>query len=264
MDFVDFSGQVCLVTGAGSDTGIGFCTARLLGRLGGKVALVSTTERIRQRAKELGEEGIEARWYVADLMDRGQTEVLIQKIVSDFGRIDVLINNAGMTQVGEPEEFLEFDEMSYESWDRSIERNLTLSFNVTRMVLPVMKKAGYGRIVNVSSVTGPLVSNPGEAAYSAAKAGIIGMSRAIAIEVAKDNIMINSVLPGWIATSSQTESEAAGGENTPAGRGGTPQEVANMIVFLASHEASYITGQSFVVDGGNTIQEYKGPKELYY
>lgn len=127
-----------------------------------------------------------------------------------------------------------------------------------------MKSRNYGRIVNVSSVTGPVVSNPGEAAYSAAKAAVIGMSRSIAIEVAKDNIMINNVLPGWIATASQTEGEAAGGLNTPAGRGGSPEEVANMIVFLASKEASYITGQSFIVDGGNTIQEYKGPSELYY
>ncbi len=264
MSFVDFSDQVCLVTGAGSETGIGFCSAKILGGLGAKIALISTTERIHERAAELEKTGVTAKGYIADLMDRREVEAIIKTILSDFGKIDVLINNAGMTQLGAPEEFTEFADLGYEEWDKSIERNLTLCFNVTRQVLPLMKTAGYGRIVNVSSVTGPVVSNPGEAAYSAAKAAIIGMSRSIAIEVAKDNVMINNVLPGWIATASQTESEAAGGRNTPAGRGGSATEVANMIVFLASREASYITGQAFVVDGGNTIQEYKGPSELYY
>ncbi|MBP6492533.1 MAG: SDR family oxidoreductase [Clostridia bacterium] len=262
--FIDFRDKVCLITGAGSENGIGFCTAKILGELGGKIALISTTERIHQRTDELFKLGVNAKGYVADLMDRVQVEKTINQIASDFGAIDILINNAGMTQVGDSEEFIEFAELSYEDWDTSINRNLTLTFNVTRNVLPYMKSNHYGRIVNVSSVTGPVVSNPGEAAYSAAKAALIGMSRSIAIEVAKDNIMINNVLPGWIATASQTESEAAGGLNTPAGRGGSAVEVANMIVFLASEKASYITGQSFIVDGGNTIQEYKGPSELYY
>lgn len=154
--------------------------------------------------------------------------------------------------------------MSYESWDTSINRNLTLCFNVTKETLSYMIKSNYGRIVNVSSVTGPVVSNPGESAYSAAKAGIIGMSRALAIEAGVNNITVNNVLPGWIATASQTESEAAGGLNTPMRRSAEAAEVANAIVFLASREASYITGESIVVDGGNTIQEYKGPSNLYY
>jgi len=262
--FIHFKNQVCLVTGAGSETGIGFCTAKILGSLEGKIALISTTDRIYKRVEELKALGVEAKGYVADLMDRSQVERVINEITADFGAIDVLVNNAGMVQVGDSEDFTEFADITYESWDTSINRNLTLCFNVTKQVLPHMISGHYGRIVNVSSVTGPVVSNPGEAAYSAAKAAVIGMSRSIAIEVAKDNIMINSVLPGWIATASQTESEAAGGLNTPAGRGGTPTEVANMIVFLASKEASYITGQAFIVDGGNTIQEYKGPSELYY
>jgi len=262
--FIHFENQVCLITGAGSETGIGFCTAKILARLGGKIALISTTDRIQERAEELRALGAEAKGYTADLMDRAQVSEVIDQIIADFGAIDVLVNNAGMAQIGEPEDFTEFADLTFESWDTSIDRNLTLCFNVTRKVLPFMKSQKYGRIVNVSSVTGPVVSNPGEAAYSAAKAAVIGMSRAIAIEAAKDHIMINNVLPGWIATASQTESEAAGGQNTAAGRGGSPEEVANMIVFLASKEASYITGQAFIVDGGNTIQEYKGPSELYY
>jgi 3-oxoacyl-[acyl-carrier protein] reductase len=263
-NFISFSGRTCLVTGAGSPDGIGFETAKLLGLLGGRVLLVSTTERIAGRARELQEFGIEAEGMTADLMDRGQVTAIVQSAVANYGSIDVLINNAGMTQVGQPEDFSLFAEMTPESWDQDIARNLTLCFNVTHAVLPHMQKQNYGRIVNTSSVTGPLVSNPGEAGYSAAKAGIVGMSRAIAIESAQNNVTINCVLPGWIATASQTESEAAAGQITPAGRSGTPEEVANLIVFLASGRASYITGQTFVVDGGNTIQEYKGPRELYY
>ena len=108
------------------------------------------------------------------------------------------------------------------------------------------------------------MSNPGEASYSAAKAAIIGMSKAIAIETGACNVTINNVLPGWIQTSSQTEGEYQGGFNTPMKRSGTAEEVASMIVFLCSERASYITGQEFVVDGGNTIQEYKGAPQFYY
>lgn len=262
--FIDFTGQVCLITGAGSPTGIGFSTAEILADLGADIALVSTTDRIFQRAKELESAGAKAKGYIADLMDREAVENLMKQIATDFGALHVLINNAGMTQVGEEEDFTDFMNVSYESWDTSINRNLTLCFNVTKQALPYMVKNKYGRIVNVSSVTGPVVSNPGEAAYSAAKAGIIGMSRALAIEVGIHNITVNNVLPGWIATASQTESEAAGGLNTPMKRSADASEVANAIVFLASERASYITGEALVVDGGNTIQEYKGPSDLYY
>ncbi len=262
--FIDFKDQVCLITGAGSPTGIGFCTAKILGQLGGKIAVVSTTERIYERASELEALGITAKGYVADLMDRQQVSTLLKNIASDLGNPAVLINNAGMVQVGVEEDFSSILEMSYESWDLSINRNLTLCFNVTKETLPYMLENEYGRIVNVSSVTGPVVSNPGESGYSAAKAGILGMSRALAIEVGDKNITVNSVLPGWIATASQTEEEAIAGENTPLKRSADAEEVANAIVFLASDKASYITGEAIVVDGGNSVQEYKGPSEYYY
>ncbi|MDD3169090.1 MAG: SDR family NAD(P)-dependent oxidoreductase, partial [Eubacteriales bacterium] len=148
--FIQFKNQVCLVTGAGSENGIGFSTAKILGRLEGRIALISTTDRIQRRVDELRTLGAEARGYVADLMDRAQVEKVIDEIISDFGHIDVLINNAGMTQVGEAEDFTEFSQLSYDDWDLSISRNLTLCFNVTRKVLPYMISAEYGRIVNVS------------------------------------------------------------------------------------------------------------------
>ena len=265
MNFMNFEGKVCLVTGAGSPTGIGFATAKILARLGAKVALTATTERIYERAAELAADGAEAKGYIADLMDRDQVKALVDQVAADFGAIHVLVNNAGMVQTGQGEEDMTpVQDMTYENWDTSIDRNLNITFNVTKCVLPYMTANKYGRIVNVSSVTGPVVSNPGEAAYSAAKAAILGLSRALAIEVGADNVTVNSVLPGWISTASQTEAEAAGGFNTPMKRSADAREVANAIVFLASEEASYITGESLVVDGGNTIQEYKGPSELYY
>ena len=261
---INFKNKVCLITGAGSPSGIGFATAQIIGALGAKVLLVSTSDRIYDRVKELETMGIDSKGYIADLMDRKQVKALISTIAEQYHRIDILVNNAGMTQVGSKEVFSNIAEITDEDWDETIDRNLNICYNVTHSVLPYMINSNYGRIVNVSSVTGPIVSNPGEAAYSAAKAAVIGMSRGIAIEVAKNNIMINNVLPGWIATASQTESEAAASLNTPVGRGARPEEVGHMIVFLASEQASYITGQCFVVDGGNTIQEYKGPSELYY
>lgn len=262
--FINFDNQVCLVTGAGSPTGIGFTTAKILGKLGAQVAIVATTDRIFIREEELKAEGIDVKGYIADLMDRKQVKELITKVMEDFSKIDVLVNNAGMTQVGIEEDFSGFLDMTYESWDDAINRNLNITFNVTKEVLPSMVANHYGRIVNVSSVTGPIVSNPGESSYSAAKAGIVGMSRSLAIEFGDKGITINCVLPGWIGTASQTEAEAVGGQNTPLRRSAHGEEVANAIVFLASLEASYITGESLVVDGGNTIQEYKGPQEMYY
>lgn len=263
--FIDFTGKVCLVTGAGSENGIGFQTAKLLGALGSRVVMVSTTDRIKTREEELKALGADAEGIIADLMDRRAVQQLVKKVISEYGSIDVLVNNAGMVQTGvAEEEFENFEDITYEGWDEDIARNLNITFNVTKEVLPHMKKASYGRIVNTSSVTGPLVSNPGEASYSAAKAAVIGMSKAIAIEVGRFNITVNNVLPGWIQTASQTEGEYQGGFNTPMKRSGTAEEVANMIVFLCSDKASYVTGQEFVVDGGNIIQEYKGAPEFYY
>jgi 3-oxoacyl-[acyl-carrier protein] reductase len=185
-------------------------------------------------------------------------------LVGTGGRLDILVNNAGMVAVGAAEEGSEVADMDEAEWDRGIARTLRIPFAVTRAALPALVASGHGRVVFVSSVTGPLVSNPGSAAYGAAKAGIMGLVRALAIEVGRSGATVNAVLPGWIGTSSQLIREAIGGRNTPLGRSGTPEEVAAVIAFLASDAASYVTGEGIVVDGGNTIQEFKGPSEAWY
>ena len=263
---MNFSGKVALITGAGSPLGIGFATARLLAQQGSKIAITSTTDRIKERAHELATENADVFALPADLRDHASTYMLVRKILTRYGHIDILVNNAGMTQVSIPDQTLSLTlgELTEADWDYSIALNLKTTFNVTKAVLPSMLTANYGRIVNVSSVTGPLVSNPRATAYSTAKAGMVGLTRSLALELARKGITVNAVAPGWIETASSTAQEIIAGKNTPVGRPGRRDEVAPAIAFLACESASYITGQMIVVDGGNVVQEYKGPPDLYY
>ncbi len=251
----DMHDQVALVTGAGSPTGIGFASARLLGAAGASLALVSTTGRIHDRAEELTRAGMQAVGYIADLTQPAQVAALVEALRQRWDRLDICVNNAGMIMVGEQPFESAVDDITLEAWHLSLERNLTTCFLVTRAVLPILRARKYGRIINIASTSGPVQAFTGDAAYHAAKAGMWGFTRACALESASDGITVNAVAPGWIATASQLESEAAAGELTPMRRSGTPEEVAFAVRFLADPAASYITGQLLIVDGGNSVPE---------
>ena len=249
--------QVALVTGAGSPTGIGFASARFLAMDGAHLALVSTTERIYERAAELEKEyGIHATGHIADLTQEEAVQKIVEDIRSEFGRLDICINNAGMTVVGESEQpHAMIDETSLDRWQFSLDRNLTTCFLVTRAVLPIMRMQKYGRIINISSTSGPVQAFAGNAPYHAAKAGMVGFTRATAIEAASDDITVNAIAPGWIATGSQLEEEILSGQLTVVGRSGKPEEIAVAVRFLADLDAAFITGQLIVLDGGNSLPE---------
>jgi 3-oxoacyl-[acyl-carrier protein] reductase len=259
-----FDNRSAIVTGVANPESLGFAISQLLAERGARVGIVDVSPRVNRCADMLRAEGHAISSAVADLIRPDEARAAIESLLAAHGGIDILVNNAGIAAAGTPHRFTEFFELGDEEWDRGIAINLKTQFNCIKAVLPAMVEAGYGRIVNISSVTGPVVAASGSGAYAAAKGGVLGLTRALAIEMGGRGITVNAVAPGWIRTAALTPKMEVAGRNTPLGRPGEPREVAALVAFLASDEASYITGQLFVVDGGNSIQEYKGPGELLH
>ncbi len=242
-----FENQIAIVTGAGR--GIGEAIARRLADEGAKVACVSRSEANSAKVAEAinaAHPGA-AKAYAVDVASRAAVQTLAEQIVADFGRVDILVNNAGVTRDGLAMR------MSEEDWDVVLDTNLKGAFNFTQALLRGFIKQRSGRVINIASVAG-LMGNAGQANYAASKAGLIGLTKTLARELASRSITVNAVAPGFIQTDmtdvlpEAVKTGVIG--NIPLGRFGEPGDIAAAVAFLAGPEARYITGQTLTVDGG--------------
>jgi len=240
-------GKVVLITGA--TRGIGRGIALKFAAEGADIAFtfLSSVEKAEQLKDELSALGIKAKAYHSDAADFKSAEQLVESVLADFGTIHVVVNNAGITRDGL------LMRMSEENWDEVIKTNLKSVFNITKAVQKPMLRQRSGSIINISSVVG-IKGNGGQANYAASKAGIIGFTKSVALELGSRNIRCNAIAPGFIETEMTEALDPAmvqkWRESIPLKRGGTPEDVANLALFLASDLSSYITGQVINVCGG--------------
>jgi len=242
--------KVAIITGAGQGIGRGIALA--LAREGAKVVVSDISNKAREVVKEIEGFGFEALAVIADVSNSKETEEMAKAAIVKFGRIDILVNNAGIYPLKS------LVEMTEEEWNRVLRINLKGVFNCTKAVLPKMIEQKSGGIINISSIAGSVVGYSNLVHYSASKAGMLGFTRAAALELAQYGIRVNAIAPGAIetpGTKALDEELLKQVEQTvPLRRIGQPEDVANLVVFLASDDSSYITGQLIIADGGLTIQ----------
>ena len=244
---LSLAGKTALITGASK--GIGRAIAAHFVQLGANVAFtyLSSVEKGQALETELAAHGAKVKGYRSDAADYTQAEKLIEDVLADFGQLDILVNNAGITQDGL------LMRMSEAQWDEVLRVNLKSVFNLTKAATKPMMRAKAGSIINMTSVVG-LKGNAGQANYAASKAGIIGFTKSVALELGSRNIRCNAIAPGFIETEMTDALDQKQVEEwrkaIPLRRGGTPEDVAKATAFLASDESSYITGQVLQVDGG--------------
>lgn len=252
-------GKVAVVTGGAMGNGLGIVKVFL--KYGASVVVIDYSDSIAQTLQEINNPNLMG--YKADIRDVNMIKSIVNDIVQKKGKIDILVNNAGVAKLGK------FVDMTDEVRDFHFDINIDGTWNVTKAVLPVMIQNNYGRVVNLSSVTGPLVADSGEVAYATTKAAILGFTKSLAMEVVSNNITVNAIMPGYIMTpmvegiakdtNSQDPNSVVEGiaSGIPMKRLGTIEELGELAAFLASDEATYITGQGIVIDGGSTLPETK-------
>lgn len=242
---LNFKGKTVLITGATGGIGKGIC--KLFQKQGAQLAIVGRDAAKLEDFRKTELPDGDVKIYAVDLSDENNIAGLAAKVEEDCGKIDILINNAGITK-----DNLSL-KISTESWHKVLDTNLTSSFLLSKAVLPIMLKRRYGRIINMTSIVG-VIGNAGQSNYAASKAGLIGMSKSMALEVASRGITINCLAPGFIKTPMTDvlpdKAKEKLLEDIPMSKMGTPEDIANAAVFLASDEAGYITGQTIHVNGG--------------
>lgn len=251
--------KVCIVTGGAMGNGLGIVEVFL--KYGAKVAIFDYSDKVDEVVKEKDNPNLIG--FKVDIRDKENINKYVNEVVEKFGRIDVLVNNAGICYL---KKFVDMDDTVR---DNHFDINIVGTWNVSKAVVPHMIKNKYGKIVNLSSVTGPMVADSGEVAYATTKAAILGFTKSLAMELVNDGINVNAIMPGYILTPmvenmaklscpENPQSVVDGiAEGIPMGRLGTIQELGELAAFLASDESSYITGQGIVIDGASTLPETK-------
>ena len=256
---MNLDGRVCIVTGGAMGNGLGIVKRFL--KYGAEVIILDYSDEIFATIDRLAHPKLSG--YKVDIRDKEAINEIVEDIINDFGKIDVLVNNAGVCML---EKFVDMDD---ELRDKHFNINIIGTWNLTKAVVPHMINNHYGKIVNLSSVTGPMVADSGEVAYATTKAALLGFTKSLAMELVNDGINVNAIMPGYILTPMvEAMAKVTNPENPqsvvdgivsgiPMGRLGTVDELGDLAAFLASDASSYITGQGIVIDGASTLPETK-------